>query len=110
MLGWPGAGHVDALNETELLRLIRPAVFYMRALLADHVLTDDQLRALTAPALLLLGARNSLHDPAAVRDRAEALMPNAHSEIVPGAGHALRVERPELTVARITEFVQRLRS
>jgi pimeloyl-ACP methyl ester carboxylesterase len=98
------------LNETELLRIIRPAVSYRRALPPDQVLTDDQLRALTAPALLLLGARSSLHNPAAVRDRAAALMPNAHSEIVPGTGHSLPVERPELTVTRITEFVQRVRS
>ncbi|MCW2948019.1 MAG: hypothetical protein JWR24_4736, partial [Actinoallomurus sp.] len=33
------------LNETELLRLVRPAVSYVRALPPDHVLTDDQLRA-----------------------------------------------------------------
>jgi pimeloyl-ACP methyl ester carboxylesterase len=98
------------LNETELLRLVRPAVAYVRGLPPDHVLTDDQLRALSAPVLLLLGARSSLHDPAAVRVRADALMPNAHSEIVPGAGHALPIERPELTATLISEFVQRHRT
>jgi pimeloyl-ACP methyl ester carboxylesterase len=98
------------LNETELLRLVRPAVGYVRGLPPDHVLTDDQLRALSAPVLLLLGARSSLHDPAAVRARAGALMPNAHSEIVPGAGHALPIERPELTATLISEFVQRHRT
>jgi pimeloyl-ACP methyl ester carboxylesterase len=98
------------LNETELLRVVRPAVSYVRALPPDHVLTDEQLRAVSAPALLLLGARSSLHDPAAVRARAEALMPDAHGEIVPGAGHALPVERPDLTAARISEFVQRHRT
>jgi pimeloyl-ACP methyl ester carboxylesterase len=97
------------LNETELLRLVRPAVAYVRGLPPDHVLTDDQLRTLTVPALLLLGARSSLHDPAAVRARADALMPNAHSEIVPGAGHALPMECPELTAARISAFAQRHR-
>jgi pimeloyl-ACP methyl ester carboxylesterase len=37
-------------------------------------------------------------------------MPNAHSEIVPGAGHALPIERPELTDTLISEFVQRHRT
>jgi pimeloyl-ACP methyl ester carboxylesterase len=98
------------LGETELLRLVRPAVAYVRGLPPERVLTDGQLRAVTAPALLLLGARSSLHDPRAVQARAHALMPDVHSEIFAGAGHALPLERPEATAGRISEFVQRHRA
>jgi pimeloyl-ACP methyl ester carboxylesterase len=51
-----------------------------------------------------LALHHAIHAPART---AETLMPSAHSEIVPGAGHALPVERPDLTAARISEFVQR---
>ncbi|MCO5999821.1 alpha/beta fold hydrolase [Actinoallomurus rhizosphaericola] len=92
------------LNETELLRVGRSAVAFVRRLPPAHVLSDDQLRAVTAPTLLLLGQHSTLHDPAKVRSRTQALIPDVHCEIVPGTGHALPMERPDLTAAWISEF------
>ena len=54
------------------------------------VLTDDELRAITVPVLLITGARSALITPAQARDRA-ARMPNAEVAIVPGShGHLNR--------------------
>ena len=51
------------------------------------VLTDDELRAITVPVLLITGARSALITPAQARDRA-ARMPDAEVAIVPGShGH-----------------------
>ena len=48
------------------------------------ILTDDELRAITVPALLVTGARSALITPAQARDRA-SLMPHAQVAIVPGS-------------------------
>ena len=48
------------------------------------ILTDDQLRAVGAPALLITGARSALLTPAEARARG-SLMPHAEVAIVPGS-------------------------
>ena len=48
------------------------------------VLTDDELRAITVPVLLITGARSSLITPAQARARG-SLTPSAEVAIVPGS-------------------------
>ncbi|MGH3185121.1 MAG: alpha/beta fold hydrolase, partial [Streptosporangiaceae bacterium] len=48
------------------------------------ILTDDELRAITVPVLLVTGARSALITPAQARDRASR-MPHAEVAIVPGS-------------------------
>jgi pimeloyl-ACP methyl ester carboxylesterase len=48
------------------------------------ILTDDELRALTVPVLLITGARSALITPAEARARG-SLMPHAEVAIVPGS-------------------------
>jgi pimeloyl-ACP methyl ester carboxylesterase len=48
------------------------------------ILTDDELRAITVPTLLITGARSSLITPAQARDRGSH-MPHAEVAIVPGS-------------------------
>ncbi len=48
------------------------------------LLTDDELRAITVPALLITGARSALLTPAQARARGR-LMPHAQVAIVPGS-------------------------
>jgi pimeloyl-ACP methyl ester carboxylesterase len=48
------------------------------------ILTDDELRAITAPVLLVTGARSALLTPAQARARG-SLMPNAQVADVPGS-------------------------
>jgi pimeloyl-ACP methyl ester carboxylesterase len=48
------------------------------------VLTDDELRAITGPALLITGARSALLTPEEARARG-SLMPHAEIAIVPGS-------------------------
>jgi pimeloyl-ACP methyl ester carboxylesterase len=66
------------------------------------VLTDDELRAITVPALLVTGARSSLLTPAEARARG-SLMPHAEIAVVSGShGGFNRID--ELN-ARITAFI-----
>jgi pimeloyl-ACP methyl ester carboxylesterase len=48
------------------------------------ILTDDDLRAITVPALLITGARSALITPKQARDRA-SVMPHAEVAVVPGS-------------------------
>ena len=48
------------------------------------ILTDDELRTITVPVLLITGARSALITPAQARDRASH-MPDAEVAIVPGS-------------------------
>jgi len=48
------------------------------------ILTDDELRAIDVPVLLITGARSALITPAQARERA-GLMPHAEVAIVPGS-------------------------
>jgi len=49
-----------------------------------RILTDDDLRAITVPVLLITGARSALITPAQARDRASH-MPRAEVAVVPGS-------------------------
>jgi pimeloyl-ACP methyl ester carboxylesterase len=48
------------------------------------ILTDDELRSITVPVLLVAGARSALLTPAEARARG-SLMPHAEVAIVPGS-------------------------
>src|SRR5580658_2808388 len=67
------------------------------------ILTDDELRTITVPVLLITGARSALITPAQSRDRA-SVMPHAEVAIVPGShGGFNRID--ELN-DRITTFIK----
>ncbi|MEV1289193.1 alpha/beta fold hydrolase [Micromonospora sp. NPDC049679] len=99
--GWLANG---TLLESDLLRLTMAAVAFRRRLPPPEVLRDHELRAVRTPTLMLLGERSALHDADRARARAESAMPAVRAEVVPGAGHALLMEHPEMVSARIIEF------
>jgi len=67
------------------------------------VLTDDELRAIDVPVLLITGARSALITPAQAHARG-SLMPHAEVAIVPGShGGFNRID--ELT-DRIAAFIE----
>jgi len=68
------------------------------------LLSDDELRSLTLPVQVLLGAESRTHDAARAARRARALLPDARVELVPGVGHSLSGERPDLVEARVLDF------
>lgn len=68
------------------------------------LLSDEQLRRLTTPTLLLVGAESRTHDARRTAERARALLPDVRVGIVPGAGHSLSGERADLVNARVLDF------
>lgn len=67
--------------------------------------SDDELRGLQAPTLLLLGEEEVMFDRKAALARAVRLVPRLESEVVPGAGHFLTAEQPERVNARLLRFL-----
>lgn len=100
------AGVVDngVLREDGLVRLMRAGWSFRRRVLIPPRYTDEQLRELSVPVQMLLGARSTLHDAQAVAARLADVVPSWRVEIVPGAGHSLPVEAPDLVAERILTF------
>jgi pimeloyl-ACP methyl ester carboxylesterase len=72
---------------------------------AARPFTDDELRSIRLPALVLLAGRSMLLSPRKALQRVSALIPGVRAEIVPGIGHGLPLEAPELVNARVLRFI-----
>ena len=67
--------------------------------------SEEELRQVKLPALLLIGAGEKIYDPKKALRRAQRLMPNLTAEIIPNAGHTLNMEKPKIINSRILEFL-----
>jgi pimeloyl-ACP methyl ester carboxylesterase len=90
-------------------RLIRFALYgqlnHRTRLLRPEPLTDDQLRSIEQPVHLVLGGKSEVFPSAAVRERAEALLPHVTVEVVEDAGHAVSISHIDLITDRLTTFL-----
>lgn len=86
---------VSGMNGVPVIRIV-PSVF-----------SDDELRKLTMPMLLMVGDREVIYDYRKVLKRAKKLMPHAIIEEVPGSGHAAAIERPDIVNEAIVRFLER---
>jgi pimeloyl-ACP methyl ester carboxylesterase len=92
------------LREDVLMKLGLAGRSFRRRLPAPPVYTDEQLRAVSVPVQVLLGARSTLHDSHAVAARLADVVPHWRVEIVADTGHALPLEAPELVIDRVLTF------
>jgi pimeloyl-ACP methyl ester carboxylesterase len=67
--------------------------------------TDDELRALSMPALALIGDREVIYAPREALERARRLMPRVEAELVRDACHLLSAEQAEWVNARLLRFL-----
>src|SRR5215471_11729139 len=93
-----------AMAEQELMPLMWAGIrgYHAEPKFPD-VLTDDQLRAISVPALLITGARSSLLTPAEARARG-SLMPHAQVAVVPGSHGGFR--RIDELNNQVTAFIK----
>jgi len=68
-------------------------------------LTDDELRRVRTPALLLFCERSPVNRAPRAVQRSCDLIEGATAEVVPDAGHMLPVEKPALFTDRVLDFV-----
>ncbi len=69
------------------------------------VFSDDELRQLNVPVLLLLGDQEIICNPHKALNRAKRLFPHLDAEIIPGVGHGLSQEQPAYVNSRILDFL-----
>jgi pimeloyl-ACP methyl ester carboxylesterase len=90
-LAYLGMKHFRLLPETAR---VMPSVF-----------SDDELRALHMPVLLLIGDGEVIYDPAKALARAQALLPNFKGELVPQSNHDMCFRQHRIVDARVLDFL-----
>jgi len=71
---------------------------------AVEAYTEEQLRSISVPTLIIWGEEEAFF-PLAQGELAAALIPNARLEVIPKAGHFPWMEAPEPFVEAVVEFI-----
>ena len=93
------------LNERNVQRILLIFKHYRsnRSRVPDF--TDDELRRITAPTLLLWGEHEATYNVENATRRATRLIPNVRVDVIPNAGHTVSDDQPAIVNARIVEFL-----
>ena len=73
--------------------------------LIPPVYTDDELRKIQTPILLLIGDHEVIYKPECVIRRATRLVSGLEAEIIPNANHNAQVTAPDLVNKKILDFL-----
>ncbi len=72
--------------------------------------SDDQLRAMRVPTLLLVGDHEVICDPATALARARGLFPDVQAELVPQSSHDMCFSQHLVVDARVLDFLKKTRA
>lgn len=86
--------------------LARAALRYRRRTPWPSPLTDDRLRAITAPTLAFFGAETRLGDPVAAGRRVTEHVRGSRVELVPGGGHGVLWQLPDQVLPLVDGFLR----
>ena len=102
-----GSGNTDAQRLIDLMYLggkhCQTSQETMRIM--PTVFSDDELRALRVPVLLLIGENEVIYDAAEALARARQLIPDFRGELVPGCRHDMSMSQHQIIDARVLEFL-----
>ena len=73
------------------------------------VVSDEQLRSMKVPTLLLIGDHEVISDPARALERARLLIPDFEGELVPGCRHDMCSSQHHIVNARVLDFLKKRR-
>jgi len=73
------------------------------------VVSDEELRTLHVPTLLLIGDHEVISDPAMALERARRLIADVRGELVPESRHEMCVGQHRIVDARVLEFLDESR-
>jgi pimeloyl-ACP methyl ester carboxylesterase len=74
------------------------------------VISDEALRSMKVPTLLLIGDQEVISDPARALERARRLIPEFEGELVPGCRHDMCSSQHQIVDARVVEFLEKTRA
>jgi pimeloyl-ACP methyl ester carboxylesterase len=102
-----GQGKVDVHDP--VARVIAAGMRHYRvALPLPQPFSDDRLRSIRVPSLVVIAGRSVMHDPRRAFRRAQDLMPGVRAELWPEATHAVSGQCAEKVNARVLSFVDHL--
>lgn len=81
---------------------------YDRAGIYPSELPDTDLRSIDIPTLLLVGDRERIYDPEMAVSRARRLMRDVDARVIPGVGHLLGMQRPDVVDPLILGWLDRV--
>lgn len=81
---------------------------YVLKLSAPNRISEQQLRKLDIPTLVLLAGESGMHDSADAADLARRTLPQATVNVYPQASHAINGEYPDRIAADVTDFLDHL--
>ena len=67
--------------------------------------SDDELRSLQAPVMLVIGEDEVIFDPARALARARRLIPDFDGELIPGCSHDMSISKKHLVQPLLLEFL-----
>ncbi len=67
--------------------------------------TEEQLRSIQTPVLLLVGERESVFDPRGVIAQAQRCIPQVETHLVPGNGHMIAMEASDVVSATLLHLL-----
>ncbi|MFP3393329.1 alpha/beta fold hydrolase [Brevibacillus sp. SIMBA_040] len=70
-----------------------------------YVFSDEELKSVKVPILLLLSEHEVIYDPQSAIKRASTFVPGIEAEIVKNVGHVLSMEQPEYVNERVLGFL-----
>ena len=73
---------------------------------AANPLSDNELRSLHMPVLLLFGDGEVIYDPAQAFDRARRLIPRFEGELIPRCRHDMCFSQSRIVDARVLDFLE----
>ncbi|MFI6394598.1 alpha/beta fold hydrolase [Nonomuraea sp. NPDC050540] len=103
---WSSRGEPYDENDPEVQLITSNLLHYRFALPAPTRFTDDQLRAVSIPTLVLIAGRSIVHDPRKAYERARALIPDVQAELWPQATHGITGQCADEVNARLLRFVE----
>ena len=74
---------------------------------AANALSDDDLRALHVPVLLLMGDDEVLYDAPTALARARRLIPDFEGELIPRCRHDMCFSQSRIVDARVLDFLKK---
>ncbi len=78
---------------------------YQQRAVMPSVFTDAELAGVEIPVLVMLGDKELIYNPSKALDRARRTMPTVETELIPGAGHLLNIERADHIDRQLLAFV-----
>lgn len=84
----------------------REALAYRMKIGWARLLTDEEIRSITVPMLVIFAAETIVADPEAAVSRLAEHLPQAETEVYPAVGHGIVHQIPEQVAGRVLKFVQ----